>query len=230
MLERVQRRLGSEARASNGLRFGRDWSVVLAALGLILAAPSAIIGSSGAVLLILTAGLALLSGAWYSVLAAYFGCRERDQAEIRRTGLPPDRGVRSRDLGADGAVPKEILGDWLLTVSLFPVATGVAFVEGAEALVAAALMGFTLAATRARLRRSLPDRISMSDAERVGLIRLLKLTAAVGAVGYFTVIIIAILGGDTWLPIWPGVLLGLLCGAASVVQLARTTARARHGR
>jgi hypothetical protein len=136
---------------------------------------------------------------------------------------------RVRRRAADGAVPKEILGDWLLTVSLFPLATGVAFVEGTlpEDLGAAALLGFILAAMRVWLQRSVPDTITMSDEERAPLIWLLKLTGVVAGAGYLTVIIIAILGGDTWLPIWPGLLLGLLCGIASVVQLARATASAR---
>jgi hypothetical protein len=68
----------------------------------------------------------------------------------------------------------------------------------------------------------------MSDQERARLIWLLELTAVVAGACYLTVIIIAILGGDTWLPIWPGLLLGLLCGIASVVQLARATASARR--
>jgi hypothetical protein len=222
MLGRVQRRLGAEARANDGLRFARDWSLVLAALGLTLAALGAAFGSKGAVLLVLAAGLALLCAAWYSALAAYFGRRARRHADARRAEPPHGRAV-------DGALPKEIVGDWLLTVSLFPLATGVAFFEGTlpDGVGAAALSGFLLAAIRVWLQRSLPDTITMTEEERARLTSLLKLTAVVAGAGYLTVTVIAIFGGDTWLPIWPGLLLGLLCGMASVVQLGRATANAR---
>jgi hypothetical protein len=229
MLGRLQRRPGPAAPASDGLRFARDWSVALAALSLILAVPGAIMGSTGATLLLVGAGLALLSAVGYGCLAAYFGRRERKDAEAAGRAGPGYTGS-THDPGSGGALPKEILGDWLLSVCLFPLAAGLAFAIGTpgEGLASAATLGFAVAVLRLALRRFLPDTITMSEVQRAQLIRSVTLTGVIGAAGYVGVTIIAILGGDTWLPVWPAVVLGLLCGTQSVVQLAQATASARR--
>jgi hypothetical protein len=129
------------------------------------------------------------------------------------------------------AVPDDLWGEWLMTAAGWPVATVVVLVEGGAvaAVVCAGILGAFLVGFRLLLRRLAPQRVTMSQREQAKMARMLKLAAAVAVGGYLAVIVIAIADRVTWLPIWPGVALGLLCGVQSVTQLVQATARARHG-
>lgn len=191
--------------------FARDWAVVLSAVALLMTVVAMARGSTDATLLAISAAACWLSAAWLWAAAAYFRRRER-------------RGVA---LATGPRESKQLLGEWMFSLTVFPLAPSVSLVEGtpADLVPTAAMAGFILAAVRVVARAHAPDTITMADEDRTQLIRLLKLTAAVAVVGYLAVIFVAIAGGDTWAPIWPGLALGLLCGVLSLAQLAQATAR-----
>jgi hypothetical protein len=196
------------------MRFIRDWSVVTTAGSLVLLGQAAISGGRRFTLLWgVCAGLGLLCVCWFTGLAWWFG-RRRDGAGARPV-----------------EVPRRVLGEWC-SLALFPMAAGGAFVtDGAAAGIgSAAMLGFIVTAVRVLAARHDPDAVTMSAEDRARLVGLLKLTGAVAAVGYTAVIVIAIAGATTWAPIWPAIALGLLCGLASLAQLARVTAAARRDR
>jgi uncharacterized membrane protein len=212
MFGRVQRRPDAAAPASEHLRFGRDASLALAGVALVLCLPGLITGSRGGTLLALTAAACVFSAAWFWILAAYFK---------RREPTAPARPA------ATTAQSKRLLGDWMFSVAMFPFATAVAVVEGSvsDLVWVASLAGFTMAAARLAMYRYAPESVTMRERDRAQIAWLLKLTMVAAVVGFVAVIAIAIGGGDTWAPIWPGLALGLLCGTVSLVQLARATAR-----
>ena len=134
---------------------------------------------------------------------------------------------------------KEVLGDWMFSVTLLLAGVGAALAllvtdrDVGGAVASLAMMGWWLVLARLVFRRLKPAGIIMSDSERVRLGRLLKLTTVVSAVGYAGVIVLSVLNAPvrvSWLPIWPGVALGILCGARSLMQLSRATQAARRTR
>jgi hypothetical protein len=215
MFGRIQQRPGSHAPASEHLRWCRDASLALAGLGLALGLPGLIAGSEGGKLLALAAAACVLCAAWFWILAAYFKRRE-PTAHAK----PAMTTVESKRLG----------GDWMFSVTMFPFATAVAVLVGSvsDLVPVASMLGFTMAASRVLMHRYWPESITMRDRDSAQLTRLLKLAAIFATVGYMAVIVIAIGGGDTWVPLWPGLALGVLCGLVSLVQLARATVRMRR--
>ena len=149
---------------------------------------------------------------------------------MRTPGHADTRDVTGSSTPHAKPLPDAIWGDWLLSFCMFPFAAAVAAVEGGlvDGMVAAACLGWVVAGERVVIRNLWPDKIVMSDQERDSLTWLLKITAVASVVGFLAVIAIALGGGDSWLPIWPGLVLGFICGIQSILQLARTTRRARR--
>jgi uncharacterized membrane protein len=217
MLGRIQRRPGSDAPASEHLRWCRDVLLAFAAFGLVLGLPGLTAGSTGGTLLALAAGACVLGAAQFWILAAYFGRRK------------PDASVRPAKTTADS---ERLAADWIFSLLTFPILTAVTVaVGGVSALVTVASMyGFAMAAGRVLMHRYWPESITMRGQDSAQLTRLLKLAAVLLVVGVVAAIALAIGGGPASVALWPAAALGVICGIVSLVQLARTTTRMRRDR
>lgn len=209
MLGRLQRRPGPDAPPSAQLRFARDWSWVVAAIVAIFALQGAITRDYQASLLEIVAGGLVLNGAWMTLVAWGVARRERRRPwEVKRP--------QSAD-----ARPRNLLGDWMLSVVVFP-APAVAFVlvDGIpNGLGEAALAAWMLALVRVLVAKRDPGALCLPEPDRVRLGRLVKVTAIVAVAGYVIVPVLAVAGAFTWAPVWPGLALGWACGIASLAQL-----------
>jgi hypothetical protein len=188
-------------------------SLALAGAGLVLGSPGLIAGSHRGTLMALAAAAFVFSAAWFWILATYF--KRREPTAQSRPAMTTDDSTR---LG----------GDWMFSLTMFPLCTaGAVLAEGSVSalLPIASMSGFAMAAGRVVIYRYAPESITMRERDRAQLAGLLKLAAVLAAVGFLAVIAVAIGGGDTWVPLWPGLALGVLCGIVSLGQLARATAR-----
>jgi hypothetical protein len=213
MLGRLQRRPGPGAPPSAHLRFARDWSWVVAAIGVLFALQGRLTHDYEPFVLDLAAAGLVFSAAWLTLVAWGIARRERRRPwEV------------TRPQGAD-ARRRALLGDWMVSVLPFPAPT-VAFVviDGLpNGLGEAALTAWMLALMRVVIAKRDPPALCLPDHDRLRLARLVKLAALVAVAGYVTVPVLAETSAFTWVPVWPGLALGWACGIASLAQLVSAT-------
>jgi hypothetical protein len=213
MLGRLQRRPGPDAAPSAHLRFARDWSWVVAAIGVILALQGEFTRDYEVFAFDVVAAGLVLNAAWMTLVAWGIARRERRRPwDIKR---PQGAAARRRAL----------LGDWMVSVMLFPLpAVAFVLIDGIpDGLGEGALAAWLLALLRVIVAKRDATALCLPEPGRARLARLVQVTAVVAVVGYLIVLGTAVAGSLTWVPVWPGLALGWACGIASLAQLVSVT-------
>jgi hypothetical protein len=218
MLGRLQRRPGPDAPPSAHVRFARDWAWAVAAIVAIFALQGQLTSDDQASLLEILAGGLLRNAAWMTLVT--WGVARRERRRPWHVKRP-----QSAD-----AWPRNLLGDWMLSVVVFPLpAVAFVLIDGIpNGLGEAALAGWMLALVRVLVAKRDAGALCLPERDRVRLGRLVKVAAIVTVMGYAVGLVAAVAGSLTWVPVWPGLALGWACGIASLAQLI-SFGRARGG-